>query len=111
MGRVVLGGAGAVALLAAATTMVAVGAHATHRMRRPAPPARAHGVVRLPEDARGPIAAALGRVEPGYRVRDMRAQNPAAHLAAAFTSTGVTIDSGAAHLSLSPLAYGRGTAL
>jgi hypothetical protein len=110
-GRVALGRAGAVALLAAATTMVAVGAHATRPVRRAAPPAAPHGVVRLPEEARGPIAAALGRVEPAYRVRDMRAQNPAAHLAAAFTSTGVTIDSGAAHLSLSPLAYGRGTAL
>jgi trimeric autotransporter adhesin len=65
----------------------------------------------LPVSARGPIAAALGRLEPAYRIVDLRARNAAQGLRASFSPRGASVSTGSGRLGLELSAYGSGTAL
>ena len=61
--------------------------------------------------AQGPVSAALGRDEPAYRVRGLRAVNPAQRLRVGFTGRGATVASGGARLGMTLSAYGYASAL
>jgi hypothetical protein len=104
----ILGGlAGAAAALGCAA-LVAVSGAGTGR----APAARhGHGLSSLPAAAQGPIAAALGRDQPAYRVSGLHAVNPAQGLRVGFSHRGVTVASGGAQLGLALSAYGYASAL
>ncbi len=69
----------------------------------------------LPLAARGPVSAALGADSPAYRVAAaggaLTASNPAQHLSASFTSSGVSVASGGARLGLSLRGVGHGSTL
>jgi FG-GAP repeat len=65
-----------------------------------------HGLTSLPLTAQGPVSAALGQDEPGYRVTALRANNPAQHLRAGFSRYGVTVAVGKARLGMAISAYG-----
>jgi hypothetical protein len=80
------------------------------RTAHDAAPAR-HGFQSLPASARGPIAAALGRADPAYRIRGLSAVNVAQRLHTNFTPRGVSVASGGGRLGLSLSAFGRAGAL
>jgi len=65
----------------------------------------------VPLAARGPVSAALGRDERGYRMLGLRARNPAQGLLVAFSRAGVTVAAGETRVHLSLVAYGHGGAL
>jgi hypothetical protein len=65
----------------------------------------------VPASARGPISAALGQIEPGYRIEGLRASDPAQNLRERFSSHGATVSSGTARLGIRLVAYGEGGAL
>ncbi len=65
----------------------------------------------LPLLAQGPVSAALGRADPAYRVRGLRASNPRQRLRVEFSRRGVTVASRAAHFSVTLSAYGYASAL
>jgi FG-GAP repeat len=67
----------------------------------PWPMAVPRGLVSVPTAAEGPVSAALGRDEAGYRVAGLRARNPAQQLDLAFSERGVMVASGAARVRLS----------
>jgi FG-GAP repeat protein len=69
------------------------------------------GLMSLPLAARGPVSAALGRDERGYRVLGLRARNPAQRLRVVFSDVGVTVASAKTRIHLALLAYGHGRAL
>ena len=70
-----------------------------------------HGLTSLPLAAQGPVSAALGQDGPAYRVKGLRAGNPAQHLRAGFSRHGVTVASGKARLGMALSAYGYGSTL
>jgi trimeric autotransporter adhesin len=74
---------------------------------------RAHGdrLQSLPVAAQGPISAALGSDRPAYRVRGLRAANPAQHLRVLFARRGVSVRSGGAGVTMALLALGHGELL
>ena len=93
----------------AALTVVWLLAGAAHR-----PAGRtvaAHGFASVPLAARGPISAALGSDELGYRVVGLQARNPAQHLGVNFSRAGATVASGATHFRLSLAGFGYASAL
>ncbi|HME05224.1 MAG TPA: FG-GAP repeat protein, partial [Solirubrobacteraceae bacterium] len=97
--------AAAAALGCAAALVVLPGAHpGRHAAAR-------HGLGSLPVAAQGPVSAALGRDEPAYRVRGLRAVNPAQRLRVGFTGRGATVASGGARLGMTLSAYGYASAL
>jgi hypothetical protein len=69
----------------------------------------------LPQAAQGPVSAALGADGQAYRVGEHRggflALSPAQHLQTSFTRSGVSVEAGAVHVSLSMPAVGYGSAL
>lgn len=65
----------------------------------------------VPLAAQGPISAALGRAEAGYRVTGLRARNPAQHLAIGFSPAGVSVASGAARVRLRLTQFGSANGL
>jgi hypothetical protein len=65
----------------------------------------------LPLAAQGPISAALGRAEPGYRIRGLRATNPAQQMGIAFSHDGVSVAHGATRVRLRLAGFGYGSAL
>jgi hypothetical protein len=73
------------------------------------------GLLSLPAAARGPLSSALGDDSPAYRIsvspRGLSAANPAQHLSSSFTSSGVSVSSGATRLSLSLRGVGYGSSL
>jgi FG-GAP repeat len=73
------------------------------------------GLLSLPLAAQGPVSAALGADSAAYRVSKygggFRAASPAQHLSASFTSSGVSVSSGATHLGLSVRGVGYGSSL
>lgn len=64
------------------------------------------GVSALPAAVQGPVSAALGAGETGYRVSRLRAVNPAQQLRLSFSPTGVAVTSGAGSVGLSLIALG-----
>lgn len=85
-------------------------------MARPAAPHHGAGtgragVASIPLAARGPISAALGRGEPAYRLRGLRAGNPAQRLRVRFSRRGVEVVSGGARFGLMAAAFGRSGAM
>jgi hypothetical protein len=91
-----------------------------------APAARTHavsheGLSSLPLAARGPVSAALGAGDPGYRVSaergGFRTASPAQHLTATFARSGISVASsatrlgGATHVGLRLRAAGYGSSL
>ncbi len=76
---------------------------------RTAPPTAraAAGLSALPIAARGPIAAALGRREPGYAIHGLAATNYPQQLRATFSPSGATILDGSARELIALAAYGR----
>src|ERR1700685_2820434 len=68
------------------------------------------GLESLPVAARGPVSAALGRGDPGYRIRGFVGVNVAQRLRVRFIRSGVRVVSGSARLGLSLLGFGRGGA-
>jgi hypothetical protein len=112
------------ALLAAALLSLALGAalYASLNGRRSATPVavRSHGLsqqglLSLPPAARGPVSAALGADSPAYGVSataaGFTASSPAQHLSSSFTSSGVSVATGATRLGLSLRGVGYGSAL
>lgn len=77
--------------------------------RAPMPGARESG--QLPVLVRAPVSAALGRADPAYRVRALRATNPAQAFSVRFTPVGVAISAAGGRLSLRPADFGRGRTL
>ena len=73
------------------------------------------GLLSLPLAAQGPVSAALGGDSADYWVSTdeggFRAANPAQHLSSSFTSSGVSVSSGATNLGLSLRAVGYGSSL
>jgi hypothetical protein len=65
----------------------------------------------LPLTALGPVSAALGRADSGYRVTGLRARNPAQHLDVDFSGGGVSVASGAARIRLRLTEFGYASAL
>jgi FG-GAP repeat len=65
------------------------------------------GLASLPAGAWGPVSAALGRDDPGYRVLRLAAFNPAQRLSLRFTAAGVVVGSGRAVARLGLRAVGR----
>jgi FG-GAP repeat len=61
----------------------------------------------LPPGAQGPVSGALGRAEPAYAVRGLRAENGPQRLSARFAPEGVHIASGPGRLALSLVGFGR----
>jgi len=70
-----------------------------------------HGLESLPLTAQGPVSAALGRDEAGYRIKGLVARNPAQRLSARFERSGVAITAHAARFTIALRAFGRGDAL
>jgi len=72
-------------------------------------------LLNLPLAARGPVARALGADQPAYRVSASRggfsAANPAEGLAATFTTSGLSVSAGTAHVGLGLRAVGYGSVL
>jgi hypothetical protein len=64
------------------------------------------GLASIPLPARGPVSAALGRRDPAYWVRELRAATPEQGLRETFSRTGVTVASGAGHVHLSLTGFG-----
>ena len=58
------------------------------------------GATAIPVSARGPISAALGRLEPGYRIVGLTASDAAQDLSATFSSRGARVRTGAGRLGL-----------
>jgi len=77
--------------------------------RHPPPVAatRPRGLESLPAPERGPISGALGRAEPPFAVRGLRAVNPAQRLSASWSESGVAISSGATRFGISLVAVGH----
>jgi FG-GAP repeat protein len=69
------------------------------------------GLASLPLAAQGSVSATLGRDAPAYRLRGLRAVNPAQHLRSSFSRRGVTVASNTAQLGMSLSGYGRGSTL
>ena len=69
-----------------------------------------HGLSSVPLTARGPLSAALGRHELGYRVVGLRAHNSAQGLGVNFSRAGVRVTSASTHVSMRLVNYGRTTA-
>ncbi len=73
------------------------------------------GLLRLPLAAQGPVSAALGADGAAYRARADRggftATSAPQHLRTSFTSSGVSVSAGAAHIGLGLRAVGYGSAL
>ena len=70
-----------------------------------------HGLESLPLTAQGPVSAALGRDEAGYRIKGFVARNPAQRLSARFARSGVAVTAHAARFAIALRAFGRGDAL
>jgi hypothetical protein len=73
--------------------------------------AAGHGPTTLPPAARGPVSAALGRHEAGFRVVGLRARNPGQRLGVTFSRAGATVASGSARAHLGLVGYGRASAV
>jgi hypothetical protein len=73
------------------------------------------GLLSLPLAAQGPVSAALGADSAAYRVSasggGFTASSPAQHLRSSFTSSGVSVASGATRLGLSLCGVGYGSSL
>jgi len=70
-----------------------------------------HGLTSLPAAAQGPVSAALGRDQQGYRLVGLRALNPAQRLRVSFSGRGVAVASSGARFSMTLSAYGYAGAL
>ena len=92
------------ALAAALVTGAGPRGSATAPIAAPRLPSAGLGSMPLP--ARGPVSAELGRRDPAYWVRELRAASPEQGLRAAFSRTGVTVTSGAGHVHLSLTGFG-----
>ena len=73
--------------------------------------AHTDGLSTLPLAARGPVSAALGAAEAGYRITGLRASNPAQALRLTFATAGVTVASGSHSIRMSVMGIGRSGAL
>ncbi len=73
------------------------------------------GLSSLPLAAQGPVSEVMGAASPSYRLRaapgGFRATNPAQDLSSSFTSSGVTVASGATRLGLTLRGVGYGSVL
>jgi len=94
------------AVLLTAVVVVGVAAIAGAAMRGGPAHTQSRGFAGLPAAARGPISAALGAQEPGYRITGLRTRNAGQRLDAAFSPTGVTIRGAGGRLRLALQAYG-----
>ena len=65
------------------------------------------GFTVLPLSARGPVSAALGATDPGYRVHRLSALNLAQGLRLRFTDSGVAVGSGVGHIVVGLAGLGR----
>ncbi|MBA3808402.1 MAG: hypothetical protein H0X28_08420 [Solirubrobacterales bacterium] len=105
-------------LALAALLALALGALAAEALLREHSPPVAAGRpgaaagARLPPSARGPVSAAMGAENPSYSVLyavgALRASNPAQHLDASFTASGVRLSSASSSLALRLDAVGYG---
>ena len=75
----------------------------------------AAGLIRLPLAARGPVSQALGADSTAYRIDgsagSYEAANPAQHLSASFSATGVAVRSGKTRVALRLVGIGHGSPL
>jgi hypothetical protein len=108
--RTTVGAGALIGLLALATLLTSAPASRSHRTQ----PSTQRGLLSLPAAAQAPVSAALGRDEPGYRVRGAAtgfvASNPLQHLSTRFTAGGVSIADAGARLALRLNGYGSTTA-
>ncbi len=74
-------------------------------------PVLRHGLSRVPLAARGPLSAALGRHEPGYRVVGLRTHNAVQGLGATFSRAGVRVTSASTRVGMRLVNYGHAGAL
>ncbi len=105
--RVVVGLAGVAAALGGVAALALLPGTTAGR----APAARREGLLSLPAAAQGPVSAAIGGDQPGYRVSGLRAVNPAQRLRVGFSRRGVAVASGGGRLSMALSAYGYASAL
>jgi hypothetical protein len=91
------------------------GTSAPASARRTLRPQAAGASLSLPLAARGPASAAIGARTPGYRANSahgaISANNPAEGLHASFSTAGVAVSSGTAHVRLLTRAEGYGSTL
>lgn len=109
----------AIALLVLAAGIASYELSAPGRPSAPAA-ARGHGfrsagLLSLPSGAQAPVSQALGAEDPAYFVDDsasgLRAQSPRGALRSSFTSAGVSVSSGSAHLAMRLTGVGYGAQL
>ena len=100
----------------AATAAIVAGAGGLalpgHRAGVPASPRTSNvrlrsGLAAVPLGARPAVGATLGRVDPAYWFRGLRAANPAQRLRVGFSAHGMRVASGHGVLGLSLIAFGR----
>jgi len=109
----------AMALLALAlSALLSQGLLREHSPAAPAPSigaATQTGLWRLPVAARGPVSSAIGAEDPAYRIAPgegaLHAANPAQHLSATFSASGVELGAQSGHARLHLTALGYGSAL
>jgi FG-GAP repeat len=94
-------GCALLAAVLAATLVAGAGPRGWAPVPSAAPVSPSAGLASIPVPARGPVSAALGRRDPAYWVRGLRAATPAQGLRETFSRTGVTVASGAGHVHLS----------
>jgi hypothetical protein len=74
-------------------------------------PVLRHELSSVPVAARGPLSAALGRHELGYRVVGLRTHNTPQGFGVTFSTAGVRVSSASTHLSMHLVDYGHAGAL